>query len=158
MTKHRPAGSIEAALLEALNDLTDRELGEVLGKSRSYLYACADPAKREQLHFADAVKLDRALAAKGLPLRFKPIHDNELGQAAAPVSVGALTARLTDGMKELGDVAALTATVSEDGIIDAAERRRLAKEWHDVEILAAQQRALLEPSGLAAVQHKGSPS
>lgn len=146
MTKHRPAGSIEAALLEALNDLTDRELGDALGKSRSHLYACADPAKREQLHFADAVKLDRALAGKGLAPRFLPILRLHLG-GAAPAGVPDLLQGLARAMAELGDVSAVVSEATGDGVLDAAERRRIAKELQELIAVATQLLVRIEPSG-----------
>lgn len=157
MTKHRPAGSIEAALLEALNDLTDRELGAAVNKSRSYLYACADNAKREQLHLRDAIALDRALATKGLPLRFLPILQQELGPAA-PAALLDLVHGVTRAMAELGDVAGEIAKAAADGMVDAAERRRIAKELNDLIMVATQMRESVEPSGFAVVEHKGSIS
>lgn len=159
MTKPRPAGSIEAALLAALHHLSDAELVGALNKSRAYLYACADPAKREQLHLADAVRLDQALLAKGLPALFLPLMQQAVGTPAAG-SVAQVAHGLVKLTKELGDVARAFEEAASDQALSAEERRRLAQEADDVVRQAAQLRDSVQPAPLApaTVPHKGSIS
>lgn len=157
MTKHRPAGSIEAALLHALHHLSDAELAGSVSKGRPHLYACADPAKREQLHLADAIRLDQALAAKGLPALFLPLMQQAVG-GSQPGDVGLVGRRLVRLTKELGDVARPFEEAAADEELTAEERRRLAQEADDVIRQATQLRDSVQPAPLGSVPHKGSIS
>lgn len=156
MTKPRPAGSIEAALLQALHLLSEAELTEAVAKSRAHFYSCADPAKREQLHLADAIRLDQALIAKGLPALFLPLMQAAVG-GSEPGGLDAVGLRLVRLTKELGDVAAAYEAAAGDGQLSAEERRSLANEADDVIRQATQLRDSVQPSPFG-IPHKGKVS
>ena len=47
---------------EVLKNLSDQDINEITGKSKSYIYKCADPDDHERhIHFKDVIALERAM-------------------------------------------------------------------------------------------------
>lgn len=144
MTAYRVPGTTEAVLQQVLRELTDEELEAATQKKRSTFYAIADPGRREQLQFADALALDRALLGKRKAPRFLHLMQAsaEAGPAADAAAVGRQLTRIT---RELGQLAGVFDRAAEDGRLDLAERRDLAEEADRLARLAIELRDGVKP-------------
>ena len=62
MSKTKEIISIEHTLKEVLKNLSDQDIQEITGKSKSYIYKCADPDDHDRhIHFKDVVALEQAM-------------------------------------------------------------------------------------------------
>ena len=62
MTKTKNIISIEYSLKEILSNLSDEDIKNIIGKSKSYLYKCADPDNDvHHIHFKDVLDLEKAM-------------------------------------------------------------------------------------------------
>tara|TARA_Y100000992_G_scaffold300962_1_gene270746 strand:+ start:415 stop:879 length:465 start_codon:yes stop_codon:yes gene_type:complete len=62
MSKTKEIISIEHTLKEVLKTLSDQDIQEITGKSKSYIYKCADPDDHDRhIHFKDVVALEHAM-------------------------------------------------------------------------------------------------
>ena len=62
MTKTKEIISIEYSLKEVLSNLSDQDIKEIIGKTKSYLYKCADPDNDvHHIHFKDVLELEKAM-------------------------------------------------------------------------------------------------
>ncbi len=62
MSKTKEIISIEHTLQEVLKKLSDQDIQEITGKSKSYIYKCADPDDHDRhIHFKDVVALEHAM-------------------------------------------------------------------------------------------------
>ena len=62
MSKTKEIISIEHTLKEVLKKLSDQDIQEITGKSKSYIYKCADPDDHDRhIHFKDVVALEHAM-------------------------------------------------------------------------------------------------
>ena len=62
MSKTKKIISIEHTLKEVLKNLSDQDIQEVTGKSKSYIYKCADPDDQDRhIHFRDVIALECAM-------------------------------------------------------------------------------------------------
>jgi hypothetical protein len=112
MTHRRMPGSVEAALIETLHELSEAEVRRATGKSLSTFYRASNPQLDAGLHLVDAAALDAALIARGhtpklmaIGRRMKEQVLAELGGAPPHAPVHPLE-RLADVTAEIGDVAA----------------------------------------------------
>lgn len=149
MTLLRAPGSWEAALFNALHDLTDREITAATGKTRAAFDKASQPTSRAGLHFHDAALLDRALVAKGMQPVFLPLFRDLMGEAPAPAAC------INQGLRRLGaEVGEVNATVEQalgDGSLDRLDRHAIAKELHDVVACARRLIASLEAEQVGSV-------
>ena len=139
MTHRRMPGTVEAALIETLHELSEAEVRRATGKSLSTFYRASNPQLDAGLHLVDAAALDAALIAKGQAPRLMAIGRRmkeavlaELGGAPPHAPVHPLE-RLADVTAEIGDVAsALRGACSADGpagrAITAAEAATVLEE------------------------------
>lgn len=112
MTHRRMPGSVEAALIQTLHELSEAEVRHATGKSLSTFYRASNPQLDAGLHLVDAAALDAALMAKGQAPRLMAIGRRvkeqvlaELGGSPPHAPVHPLE-RLADVTAEIGDVAA----------------------------------------------------
>lgn len=109
MTYRRQPGSIEARVLECLQQLSPEDVALHTGKQPSALYKAANPLDRQQLQFLDAVGLEVAMVGiHGEPV-FQPLFADltrirlqfvaDRAPAADPMD------RLAQVVKEVGDLA-----------------------------------------------------
>ena len=62
MSKTKEIISIEHTLKEVLKSLSDQDIQDITGKSKSYIYKCADPDDHDRhIHFKDVVALEHAM-------------------------------------------------------------------------------------------------
>ncbi|MAV83170.1 MAG: hypothetical protein CMI90_06890 [Pelagibacteraceae bacterium] len=62
MTKTKQIISIEYSLKEILSNLSDEDIKDIIGKTKSYLYKCADPDNDvHHIHFKDVLELEKAM-------------------------------------------------------------------------------------------------
>ena len=62
MSKTKEIISIEHTLQEVLKNLSDQDIQEITGNSKSYIYKCADPDDHDRhIHFKDVVSLEHAM-------------------------------------------------------------------------------------------------
>ena len=61
MSKTKEIIPIEHTLKEVLKNLSDHDIQEITGKSKSYIYKCGDPDDERQIHFKDVVALELAM-------------------------------------------------------------------------------------------------
>ena len=62
MSKTKEIISIEHTLKDVLKNLSDQDIQEITGKSKSYIYKCADPDDQDRhIHFKDVVALEHAM-------------------------------------------------------------------------------------------------
>jgi len=62
MSKTKEIISIEHTLQEVLKKLSDQDIQEITGKSKSYIYKCADPDDHDRhIHFKDVLSLEHAM-------------------------------------------------------------------------------------------------
>jgi hypothetical protein len=112
MTHARTPGSIEAALMETLRDLSEAEVQRAIpGRTLKSFYRAANPQIDIGLRIEHAAALDAALVAKGKPARLLPLALQlhglrlaELGGAPAHDPRPPLE-RLAETMIEVGDIA-----------------------------------------------------
>ncbi len=140
MAYARKAGSIESALLDALQHLRPAEVEAATGTSVKTLYDAANPMTPRALSLRDAALLDLALAVRGLGRPFGTLFRalSETGDEALPAPEDALLT-LT---RRLGEVA----TAQASGDRDAA-----ARAWEALLIAARQGHAA------ATRQQEGAP-
>lgn len=139
MTHRRMPGSVEAALIQTLHELSEAEVRAATGKSLSTFYRASNPQLDAGLHLVDAAALDAALIVKGQAPRLMAIGRRlkeqvlaELGGAPPHAPVHPLE-RLAEVAAEIGDVAgALRGACSADGpsgrAITAAEAATVLDE------------------------------
>ena len=62
MSKTKEIISIEHTLKDVLKNLSDQDIQEITGKSKSYIYKCADPDDHDRhIHFKDVIALERSM-------------------------------------------------------------------------------------------------
>lgn len=62
MTKTKEIVSIEYSLKDILTHLSDPDIKNIIGKTKSYLYKCADPDNDvHHIHFKDVLELEKAM-------------------------------------------------------------------------------------------------
>ena len=62
MSKTKEIISIEHTLKDVLKSLSDQDIQDITGKSKSYIYKCADPDDHDRhIHFRDVVALEHAM-------------------------------------------------------------------------------------------------
>jgi hypothetical protein len=77
MTLRRDPLSIDAALMQAMQQLSPEEVRAATGKKPHHFHVVSQPNNNLGLWFSDAAALDAALLAKGEPPIFKPIFKSE---------------------------------------------------------------------------------
>lgn len=147
MTHARWHNSWEAALVGALHNLTDADLRHATGRARDYLSKLSVPGNGRELWFSHAAALDRALVAKGLPPQFLPLLQDNV--APAPAATVAVDTALRRATVELGELTKAVDDAMADGRMALAERRRIAKEGHDVIDQVKKLLLSIEPPGEA---------
>lgn len=62
MSKTKEIISIEHTLKDVLKNLSDQDIQQITGKSKSYIYKCADPDDHDRhIHFKDVVVLEQLM-------------------------------------------------------------------------------------------------
>ena len=61
MPKTKQIITIEHTLKEVLKNLSDEDILNITGKSKSYIYKCSDPDAPQKIHFNDVVALEHAM-------------------------------------------------------------------------------------------------
>ena len=157
MTHRRAPNSVEALLLEAAHDLSDRDC-ERLGYSRAYILACTNPMRREQAPYKLIHSIVALRSERGEP----PLFIDHLQQAAKSRPLDALQQlgrSIAQVNAEMGDLNRAYADASEDDDYSTEEIRRLAQESDDVATKAGNLRdSLLARLRPVSIQRKGSPS
>lgn len=137
MTKLRPAETIEAALMAALDHLSPRQIRDATGLSRDHLLHVSDPDDRRVLPARAAAQLDAVLMAGGEEPRLLPTLEHErdlvlrrLGGDRRPILPP--SDRLHALVAETGDVSRALITASADGVLCRQDLRRLLVEAEQV--------------------------
>ena len=62
MSKTKEIISIEHTLKDVLKNLSDQDIQQITGKSKSYIYKCADPDDHDRhIHFKDVIALEHSM-------------------------------------------------------------------------------------------------
>ena len=62
MSKTKEIISIEHTLKDVLKNLSDQDIQQITGKSKSYIYKCADPDDHDRhIHFKDVIALEQLM-------------------------------------------------------------------------------------------------
>ena len=62
MSKTKEIISIEHTLKDVLKNLSDQDIQKITGKSKSYIYKCADPDDHDRhIHFKDVIALEHSM-------------------------------------------------------------------------------------------------
>jgi len=129
MTYRREPGSVEGALQEAVNAINPDILEAVTGKTRSAFEKAMNPFHPTQLTLKDAARIDAAVFTKhGHMILHAALESETRRQLLSmgeydrqPVELGL---RLSQVMKEVGDVAGAYAASCDPASDSGAERTR----------------------------------
>lgn len=89
MSKTKEIISIEHTLKDVLRNLSDQDIQEVTGKSKSYIYKCADPDDHDRhIHFKDVIALEHAMNQFFQKTPFSNFLKDHLTTTASPVKPG----------------------------------------------------------------------
>ena len=127
MTSYRNPGTVEAVLLDVLNQVSPQDVKQSTGKTTSHFYNVANPHTRYGLHLEDAAALDAALILAGFPSKFHPLMEMLTSAKVNGKANGVcLNHALRAVMTCVGDMAREIDKAFEDGKLDIHERRTLA--------------------------------
>ena len=127
MTCYRQKGTVNAVLLDVINELSPAAIDKLTGKSADHFYNVSNPRTRWGLHLEDAAGLDAALILAGLPTRFGPLLESLTSAKVNGKATGVcLDHALRGVMACVGDLAREIDKAFEDGKLDLHERRTLA--------------------------------
>ena len=89
MSKTKEIISIEHTLKDVLRNLSDQDIQEITGKSKSYIYKCADPDDHDRhIHFKDVIALEHAMNQFFQKTPFSNFLKDHLTTTASPVKPG----------------------------------------------------------------------
>lgn len=89
MSKTKEIISIEHTLKDVLRNLSDQDIQEITGKSKSYIYKCADPDDHDRhIHFKDVIALEYAMNQLFQKTPFSNFLKDHLTTTAIPVKPG----------------------------------------------------------------------
>src|SRR6056300_1330275 len=89
MSKTKEIISIEHTLKDVLRKLSDQDIQEITGKSKSYIYKCADPDDHDRhIHFKDVIALEYAMNQLFQKTPFSNFLKDHLTTTAIPVKPG----------------------------------------------------------------------
>ena len=89
MSKTKEIISIEHTLKDVLRNLSDQDIQEITGKSKSYIYKCADPDDYDRhIHFKDVIALEHAMNQLFQKTPFSNFLKDHLTTTASPVKPG----------------------------------------------------------------------
>ena len=89
MSKTKEIISIEHTLKDVLRSLSDQDIQEITGKSKSYIYKCADPDDHDRhIHFKDVIALEHAMNELFQKTPFSNFLKDHLTTTASPVKPG----------------------------------------------------------------------
>ncbi|MDA8694764.1 hypothetical protein N9M32_01305 [Alphaproteobacteria bacterium] len=89
MSKTKEIISIEYTLKDVLRNLSDQDIQEITGKSKSYIYKCADPDDHDRhIHFKDVIALEHAMNQFFQKTPFSNFLKDHLTTTASPVKPG----------------------------------------------------------------------
>jgi hypothetical protein len=89
MSKTKEIISIEHTLKDVLKNLSDQDIQEITGKSKSYIYKCADPDDHDRhIHFKDVIALEYAMNQLFQKTPFSNFLKDHLTTTASPVKPG----------------------------------------------------------------------
>jgi len=89
MSKTKEIISIEHTLKDVLKNLSDQDIQEITGKSKSYIYKCADPDDHDRhIHFKDVIALEYAMNQLFQKTPFSNFLKDHLTTTAIPVKPG----------------------------------------------------------------------
>ena len=89
MSKTKEIISIEHTLKDVLKNLSDQDIQEITGKSKSYIYKCADPDDHDcHIHFKDVIALEYAMNQLFQKTPFSNFLKDHLTTTAIPVKPG----------------------------------------------------------------------
>ena len=89
MSKTKEIISIEHTLKDVLKNLSDQDIQEITGKSKSYIYKCADPDDHDRhIHFKDVIALEYAMNQLFQKTPFSNFLKDYLTTTAIPVKPG----------------------------------------------------------------------
>tara|TARA_E500000178_G_scaffold344927_1_gene393939 strand:+ start:539 stop:1006 length:468 start_codon:yes stop_codon:yes gene_type:complete len=89
MSKTKEIISIEHTLKDVLRNLSDQDIQEITGKSKSYIYKCADPDDHDRhIHFKDVIALEHAMNQLFQKTPFSNFLKDHLTTTASPVKPG----------------------------------------------------------------------
>ncbi|MDB2371074.1 hypothetical protein N9W28_01210 [Alphaproteobacteria bacterium] len=89
MSKTKEIISIEHTLKDVLRSLSDQDIQEITGKSKSYIYKCADPDDHDRhIHFKDVIALEHAMNQLFQKTPFSNFLKDHLTTTASPVKPG----------------------------------------------------------------------
>lgn len=147
MTHMRMAGSVEAVLMDVINNLTDAEIFQATGKKRGHFYKVANPLNSMGLHMDDAAGLDAALLAKGMPARFTQLFAEMVAARTASgtpreIDLDRKMRRLTI---EAGELCKALDEAMIEGALTIPGRRKIAREAQDVIDVGVMIRDACEP-------------
>ena len=89
MSKTKEIISIEHTLKDVLKNLSDQDIQEITGKSKSYIYKCADPDDHDHhIHFKDVIALEYTMNQLFQKTPFSNFLKDHLTTTAIPVKPG----------------------------------------------------------------------
>lgn len=89
MSKTKEIISIEHTLKDVLKNLSDQDIQEITGKSKSYIYKCADPDDHDRhIHFKDVIALEYTMNQLFQKTPFSNFLKDHLTTTAIPVKLG----------------------------------------------------------------------
>lgn len=89
MSKTKEIISIEHTLKDVLKNLSDQDIQEITGKSKSYIYKCADPNDHDRhIHFKDVIALEYTMNQLFQKTPFSNFLKDHLTTTAIPVKPG----------------------------------------------------------------------
>jgi hypothetical protein len=89
MSKTKEIISIEHTLKDVLRSLSDQDIQEITGKSKSYIYKCSDPDDHDRhIHFKDVIALEHAMNQLFQKTPFSNFLKDHLTTTASPVKPG----------------------------------------------------------------------
>ena len=89
MSKTKEIISIEHTLKDVLKNLSDQDIQKITGKSKSYIYKCADPDDHDRhIHFKDVIALEYTMNQLFQKTPFSNFLKDHLTTTAIPVKPG----------------------------------------------------------------------